>query len=87
MVKVCVNLTGPQHPDRRIPHFSKVHINTINFINTINTINFTFVKRPTFALVLTNGRKSEEDFCFYENRGKVRIQCLAGHFQGSAHPK
>lgn len=32
MVKVCVNLTGPQHPDRRIPHFSKVHINTISLL-------------------------------------------------------
>lgn len=50
-------------------------------------IPFHFCERPTFAPVLANGRKSEEDFCFYENRGKVRIQCLAGHFQGSAHPK
>ena len=32
-----------------------------------------FHERPTLVLAFTNGKKSEEDFRFYEKRQKVKI--------------
>lgn len=40
-----------------VPHFLKVRIRALHFY-----------ERPALVQVFPNGRKSKEDFCFYENR-------------------
>ena len=50
-----------------------------------------FYERPTLVTVFAKGKKSEEDFCFYEKRQKAKIAfgvCFAmNDYRGSTQLK